>query len=106
VEETFDYDALAAAGFETVVIDYYGSSDEGYVNEVTPEPIPEGVEISDDLETSIKEAVYDILERHHGGWEINEGSEGKVTINVKARTATLSHGDRVESVNWLADVEV
>lgn len=34
---------------------------------------------------------YEILEEHHGGWEIDDGADGKLAIDVAARTALLTH---------------
>lgn len=100
-----DYDALAKAGFETVVVNYSGSSDEGYINDIEPSPLPEGTELSHELYETIERWAYDVLEEKHGGWEINEGSDGHITINVKARSAFLHHGQHYEQTRWF-DSEV
>lgn len=101
----FDYDALEAAGFETVVVKYNGAGDEGYIDEIESSPEDEGLEYKSPLYDAIEMAAYDVLERHHGGWEINEGSSGHITINVKDRKALIHHGERYEQQTW-SDTEV
>ena len=68
---------------------YNGSGDSGYVEgnfEETGDPIP----------TEIEDWCYRELERNHGGWEINEGSEGMFIFNFNDSTITLEHTDNVE----------
>lgn len=84
--------------FDQITITYYGEGDEGYINEITCYPEIEGVTLSDALCQDLEQIVYDILEQQAGGWEINEGSEGHVTIKVKEREVILHHGEhRVET---------
>ena len=95
----FNYAELAAAGFDAVKIEYSGSGDEGYINDIIPNPpLPEGMEMSSVLFGSIERAAYDLLQEHYGGWEINEGSSGEIAIDVKAGKCFVSHGWTVESV--------
>lgn len=106
--DSFDYEALAKAGFKTLKVTYSGSNDEGWVNDVQvlePE-LPDGVGISDSLSESIRQQAYDVLERRYPGWEINEGSEGHITIRVDQRSAVLSHGQHVESTEWYPETAV
>lgn len=100
------YEELARTPFETITITYAGSGDEGYINDVSVQPEFEGVAISDNLYQELEAFAYDALEDNHPGWEINEGSHGTITINVKERKAVLSHGDIVESTEWHPDLEV
>lgn len=102
MSEPFDYDRLAA--FEKVLILYNGHGDEGFINEIRPEPEIEGVTIADDLYEELESWASDVLEENFGGWEINEGSDGDITIDVKARTTLIHHGWVVESHNY-EDVE-
>lgn len=92
----FNYDALQAAGIETVVVEYNGAGDEGYIEEITPTP---DVELGDLYEEIDREA-YAVLERLHSGWEINEGSNGHITINVKDRKAFVHHGENRIEQTW------
>lgn len=95
---TFPYEKLTA--FEKVVIGYSGSNDEGYINDITPEPRVEGIEISRDLYEELERIAYDLLEDRHPGWEINEGSTGTIEIDVKARVTRLHHGENFEQTRW------
>ena len=90
----FDYDELSAIPVEKIVITFHGSGDEGYVEEISTEPeLPDGVEISGDFENHLQEAVYDILNSHHAGWEINEGSQGHVVVFLRERRALVHYGE-------------
>ena len=92
------YDQLGA--FEKIVIVYSGSNDEGYIDDVRPEPAVEGVTISYELQQELEDAAYAVLERHSPGWEINEGSHGHLTVMVKDRQTFLHHGTIVEHTEW------
>jgi hypothetical protein len=79
--------ALRRLGVETVEARYDGAGDQGWVQEVryVPEPaagLPEG------LPQVIERFVY---VRLPAGWEINEGSEGTLTIDVKTGRDQLLH---------------
>ena len=95
----FDYDALEAAGIETLVVNYSGQNDEGYVEEMEPTPDVD-LDYGGELYDLIQQQAYDVLEQHCGGWEINEGSSGHITINVKERTALLHHGETRHVQDW------
>ena len=44
--------------------------------------------------------AYNVLEKHYAGWEINEGSQGHITIVVGERKAYLHHGTNREITDW------
>lgn len=48
-----------------------------------------------DKEMSLKQAIteiaYDLLEKEHPGWEINDGSDGTFTLDVNEGVIRLSH---------------
>lgn len=90
-----DYSKLTA--YEKVTIEYHGSGDEGFIEGITGLPIDLD---SDELEKYLESWAYDLLEENWGGWEINEGSQGTITIDVKAREVHVHHGENVEQVNW------
>lgn len=98
------YDMLQA--FKTIVIEYSGSGDEGHINDIRPEPEVEGLEFRSDLYEDLERFADDVLEANYPGWEINEGSEGTITIHVPERKVILHHGERVESTNWFPEQEV
>ena len=104
-DTTFPYNALARMGVTSLVIEYSGHNDEGWINDVIAEGLPEGVELSPDLRETLTNTAYDLLERHHGGWEINEGSNGQILVDVQARKGTIHHGACREVYDY-SDTEV
>jgi len=61
-----------------VVIDYSGGGDSGYV-----EGQYQSKNGSGDVPAGIEDICYNLLE-DFGGWEINEGSQGKITLTKKS----------------------
>lgn len=51
------------------------------------------------LQSLIEGVCYDILEDNFGGWEINDGSYGTFSFDVKKRKAGLTMNERVMEVN-------
>jgi hypothetical protein len=94
---TFDYAALEAAGIEQVTIDYHGSGDEGWIEDIHAIPSDD---IPRDLYQAIELAARDVLYDHFGGWEINEGSAGTMTIHVLAGKTDIHHGWKVETSQY------
>jgi hypothetical protein len=97
---SFDYAALAAAGFNVVKVEYSGSGDEGWINDIVsvdPE-LPEGMAFPGGLYEKVERTAYEVLEANFGGWEINEGSYGVITIHVAEKRTTLDHSWYVETV--------
>lgn len=102
----FPYGKLARLGVKLVTVEYHGASDEGAVESVTAQIANQVViDLPDDLEGVIEEVAYDLLGAKFGGWEINEGSSGEITIDVAERKASIHHGWVVESTEWV-DEEV
>ena len=67
-----------------LTIPYNGGGDSGYVDssfEETGDAVPAGID----------DWCYRELESHFGGWEINEGSDGKFIFNFNDSTVTLLH---------------
>ena len=80
-------EALTALGVCEVVAQFSGSGDEGEFYEIEYLPASETRVVPKDL----ADALYDWLGYAlPGGWEINEGSSGTVTIDVPA---TIAHVD-------------
>lgn len=96
----FDYDALQELGIESVKITYSGSGDEGYIDEIETTPETEAVQYRNDHYEEIENEAYSILENKWPGWEINEGSHGAITVNVKERKAVLHHGHNIMTTEW------
>jgi hypothetical protein len=101
---------LRVAGIATVEIRFDGCGDSGAVEECTffdttgkDVPCPEvtigavaeerdeGVSQchSTTLQTALESLAYLALERHHPGWEINEGAGGELVIGVAEASFTL-----------------
>lgn len=62
---------------------YEGSGDSGYISDEF-----EGGTV---VPQSVLHYCYVWLERHHGGWEIDDGSDGRFIFNLKNRYLTTSH---------------
>jgi hypothetical protein len=115
------YRALRELGIKTVRLTYSGSCDSGCINEVealnnddklvvlpqtlTPYTFTHttydfqaggySTTTSETKELPLSEAVeqwcYDLLEEHHPGWEINEGSSGEMIIDPIERQGNIGH---------------
>jgi hypothetical protein len=108
------FDALAAAGITTVLVNFDGCGDTGQIemieakagDDVIPLPTVQ-IEIASavwgsatidhqtrPLEEAIEILVYDVLNQKHGGWENNDGAYGEYTFDVAERTITLDYNER------------
>ena len=122
------YTKLARLGITSVIIGYDGCGDSGCIEsikalgvdnrEVT---LPERSVAIDIVESKfdsktrrfipvntrrnvpVREAIenwcYDLLGEHFPGWEINEGSDGTIELDVVKKTATLQHDENVLCTN-------
>jgi len=68
---------------QKLTLRYSGSGDSGYLEDF----FEEGGSVPED----VSEWAYRQLENQHGGWEINEGSQGYFIFNNENRTAILEH---------------
>jgi hypothetical protein len=111
------FDALAAAGIETVTVIFDGYGDSGQIERIDVEAgegtvllPPDRIEIarttweSPEIERqaqtvheAIETLVYDFLRQTHSGWEINDGAYGEFTFDVAARTIKLDYNERYTS---------
>jgi hypothetical protein len=64
-------------------LDYNGSGDSGYIES--------SFSNGDRVPSNIENWCYEVLERNHGGWEINEGSEGYFIFDTKNNIIELEH---------------
>ena len=108
------FDALAAAGIMTVIVNFDGYGDSGQVERIEARtgdgdcalPAVE-VEIASanwgsaaidrkpkPVSEAIETLVYDVLNQSHGGWENNDGACGDFTFDVTERTITLDYNER------------
>jgi hypothetical protein len=67
-----------------LTLSYNGGGDSGYIESSFDET-------SDAVPASIENWCYSELERHFGGWEINEGSDGRFIFNFNNSTVELDH---------------
>ena len=118
------YARLARLGIATVLISYDGCGDSGCIESIEARgPNDEVVELPqrevtiDFVESqwdaaaskfvrvgvkrklpigkAVESWCYDLLEHHFDGWEINEGSQGTIELDIKNKTATLEHDQNV-----------
>ena len=70
---------------------YNGSGDSGYI---------EGnFENGEEVPASVEDYCYRVLENMHGGWEINEGSQGTFLFDLEKREVTLEHQYNTEETD-------
>lgn len=73
---------VPSSGILTVT--YQGGGDSGYIESSFDET-------SDAIPASIENWMYSQLESHFGGWEINEGSDGRFIFNFNNSIVELEH---------------
>ena len=123
-ERIADYKALAALGIARVEVAYDGCGDSGCIDAITAydaaavliEAWPDSnvtIRVRDaawnedtqkyeqrfvDKSVPVRDAIehwcYEILEDHFPGWEIDGGSCGTISIDVKKRRGELEHEAR------------
>jgi hypothetical protein len=64
-------------------LEYNGSGDSGYLES--------SFRNGDRVPSNIENWCYEVLERNHGGWEINEGSQGYFVFDTKNNIIELEH---------------
>lgn len=117
------YANLARHGIARVVIEYDGCGDSGCISGITlfdvddkvmPTPKqqvkymtvsrvycektkhyePKRRSLTGPLREAIETWCYDLLEVHFPGWEIDDGSEGTIELNVPVKTGSWEHRTR------------
>ena len=103
------FDALQAAGIDTVTVNFNGESDSGQIEEVVayaqegPRELPstsvklqsvswgstESISSERPLAEAIEDLCYDYLSQEHSGWENNDGASGDFTFHVRDRRIEL-----------------
>ena len=69
-------------------LDYNGSGDSGYLEDDFTN--------GDSVPAVVSDYAYRMLENNFGGWEINEGSQGNVVIDLDRKEITLNHTSNIE----------
>lgn len=115
--------ALKDMGIGKVVVTYEGSGDSGQIEGVELVPrngleamqdavegnvfierdesnyvdgqgfVKETKEVEVDIKEAVEDLCYDLLAQSHPGWEINEGSSGEFTFDVRAEKISLTHNN-------------
>lgn len=93
---------LAAAGVHLATADWWGSGDEGSVQEAglfsAGENGNQGPPLSlPDLEQELVDAVEEHLGVRYGSWYDNEGGQGRIEIRPQENKIELTHGWTVEN---------
>jgi|694.fasta_scaffold131959_3 hypothetical protein len=73
-----------------LILDYSGGGDSGYLESSFNET-------GDGVPAGIEDWCYRALEVHFGGWEINEGSDGKFIFNFNDSTVLLLHTMNIDA---------
>jgi hypothetical protein len=76
-----------------IVVEYNGAGDDGNIEETSFLKGEEVVEVPQSLQEAADEYVWQALEHYKGGWEINDGSFGTVTIDVANKKASFDHNE-------------
>jgi len=84
--ENDDLNDLKEKGITLVEITYNGGGDSGYIDEDMGVDSKETVKVS----AGIENVCYNILQEF-GGWEINEGSQGKITFDFVSDNYSVYH---------------
>ena len=109
---------LKSHGIIRVTAVFDGCGDSGQIDEMSafntegPTELPKGgIHLVDaapelnaeNLAQSVSDAIetlaYDLLETHHGGWEINDGAYGEFVFDVEAQSINLEFNERYTATN-------
>lgn len=117
------FDIMEQEGVKSFEVSFEGSGDSGQVEDISLDGKlldrkMEGCKVSNgtrwdpktkkstpiwehnvSLQSLIESVCYDVLEANFGGWEINDGSYGTFTFDVKKRKVSLTMNERVMDVN-------
>lgn len=87
------FPVLEHHGLTSVEVIWYGSGDEGGIDQIHPF---RGTELVGDLPNeviqTIDEAIFEALGSRYGAWYDNEGGSGQAQIDVVGGTLALNHG--------------
>lgn len=111
------FDALRAAGIDTVTVLFDGYADSGQIESTEARAGLETVSlpatrvelarisrqgagiarVASTVQEAIETLVYDCLNRLHSGWEMNDGAYGEFVFDVAERTIGLDYNERYTS---------
>ena len=78
------FEEMSESNIDWVEVPFTGSGDSGSIDTPTDK---DGSMVN--VPASIEDWCYNQLESHYGGWEINEGSQGKFVFDYQNRTIEL-----------------
>lgn len=58
------------------------------------------VQLEEPLDAALCDYAMEAVERHHGGWENNEGGYGEVVFDCEAGTVRLEHNDYIIETDY------
>jgi hypothetical protein len=90
--------ALARAGVNRVVAEYSGYGDSGAIDHIAYlDAQGQAMDLTGEaaVVTGLEDAMYEFLP---AGFEINDGGQGTLTLNVTDGKAVLEHGQNVTEV--------
>lgn len=91
---------LKDLGVSAFQVGYQGCSDNGEVLDVScTNENGQTVIINTSIVNQIEALAYHLLEAHESGWEINEGSEGELTLNVKTGEIQINHNNNLSEID-------
>ena len=86
-----------------VVVEYSGSGDSGQLDEVRCTDKNNGtVTLSTAVIEKIDDLVYDLLEQHYSGWEINDGSSGEIILSLQESKQATLHRKLAYEINHIS----
>jgi hypothetical protein len=89
---------LRAGGITRVWAEYDGSGDDGQIDRPTFFRDEDAILLPVVVTESARDMLYNYLEAHYPGWEINEGSSGEFTWTMEDDRMHLTHHMRIESI--------
>jgi hypothetical protein len=66
-------------GVSSATVDFSGGGDNGYINDT----LTLSTGSNDDIPSGVKDFLYNMLNSHQGGWEIDDGSQGVFTFDFE-----------------------
>lgn len=85
-------ETLKRLNIPLIEIEYSGSDDDGGLNFTTGRSENDDlIDLPSHLSEAIDEEASDILNRLYGGWTNNEGSDGKIVLNVAKNEIKIYH---------------
>lgn len=131
------FSVLKNSGVKNVSIAYYGGGDSGDVEDMEVNFVEDldlipnfdntmiswpsfstsysncgkrkyNVSMSDiTVSEALNRQVFILLEEHHGGWEINEGSSGTITIEVEDSSIVIEHNENyMEVIEHVTTIDI